>query len=173
MITCKNCGAQLQDNATFCTNCGAKIEQPAAQQQYQQQGAQNDFSAKVASFNNTSDTTAEFDSQDIEQNKVMGILAYFGLLVLIPILAAPQSKFARYHANQGLVLAIVEVAWIIVTTILGIIFGFAFFPLAMLFNVIGWLGNIALLVFAVLGIVNAAQGRAKELPLIGKIRLLK
>ena len=32
----------------------------------------------------------------------MAILAYFGILVLIPILAAKDSKFARFHANQGL-----------------------------------------------------------------------
>ena len=41
---------------------------------------------------------------DAEQNKVFGILAYLGILCLIPLLAAKDSRFARYHANQGLVL---------------------------------------------------------------------
>ena len=39
-------------------------------------------------------------------NKVMAILSYFGILVLIPIFAAKDDAFARYHANQGLVLLI-------------------------------------------------------------------
>lgn len=173
MITCKNCGAELQDNATFCTSCGAKVEQPAAQPNQNANQNPNDFAAKVASFNNTADTTAEFDPQDIEQNKVMGVLAYLSWLVLIPILAAPQSKFARYHANQGLVLAIVEIGWLIVSMILGFIFGLISWYLGMILGTLLNLVNIVFLVFAILGIVNAAQGKAKELPIIGKIRLLK
>ena len=43
--------------------------------------------------------------------------------------------------------------------------------------VIGWLISvllsIALLVFMILGIVNAAQGKAKELPLIGSIKIIQ
>ena len=43
---------------------------------------------------------------DIEQNKVFAILAYLGILFLVPLLAAPQSPFARYHTNQGIILFI-------------------------------------------------------------------
>ena len=43
--------------------------------------------------------------------------------------------------------------------------------------VIGWLISvllsIALLVFMILGIVTAAQGKAKELPLIGSIKIIQ
>ena len=52
------------------------------------------------------DRTPEFDPLDIQNNKAMGILAYIGFLVLVPLLAAPQSKFARYNSSQGLVLCI-------------------------------------------------------------------
>ena len=45
---------------------------------------------------------------DIEKNKAVGILAY--ILFFIPIIAARDSKFAMYHANQGLALFIVAVA---------------------------------------------------------------
>lgn len=40
--------------------------------------------------------------QDAQENKGMAVLAY--LIFLIPLLAAKESKFARYHTNQGLVL---------------------------------------------------------------------
>ena len=46
------------------------------------------------------------DPADFEKNKIFAILAYLGILVLIPILAAKDSPFAKYHANQGLVLLI-------------------------------------------------------------------
>ncbi|MBO4869559.1 MAG: zinc ribbon domain-containing protein [Clostridia bacterium] len=115
------------------------------------------------------DRTAEFDKEDAQQNKVMGILAYIGILVLVPIFAAKDSKFARFHANQGLVLAIFEVAsYLIFSVILSMI------PkIGWLFGVIGWIISVGLLVLAVLGIVAAARGQAKELPIIGQIKILK
>ena len=33
-----------------------------------------------------------FNSEDVQSNKVMGILAYFGILFLIPLLAAKGSQ---------------------------------------------------------------------------------
>src|SRR5471030_1450735 len=44
----------------------------------------------------------EVASDDVEKNKVFGILAYLGPLCLVPILVAKDSPFAKYHANQGL-----------------------------------------------------------------------
>ena len=44
------------------------------------------------------------DPQDVQANKVMAILAYFGLLVFVPLFAAKESRFARFHTNQGLIL---------------------------------------------------------------------
>lgn len=51
------------------------------------------------------------DSND----KVYGILAYIGILVLVPLLAG-KTQFARFHANQGLVLFIADI-------ILGVLIG--------------------------------------------------
>lgn len=38
-----------------------------------------------------------------ENDKLMGILAYVGILVIVPLFAGGNSKFVKYHANQGLV----------------------------------------------------------------------
>ncbi len=124
--------------------------------------------ADLNNLNNTADHTSEFDPQDIEQNKVMGILAYLGILVLVPILAAKDSKFARYHANQGLVLCIAEIVVSIIGSILANI------PvIGWILSLLCWLINIALFILAIIGIVNAVNGRAKDLPIIGNIRILK
>ena len=53
--------------------------------------------------NNTTDSTYEFDQKDIEQNKVMALLSYLGILVLVPLLGAKGSKYARFHTSQGTV----------------------------------------------------------------------
>lgn len=174
MAYCGKCGSKVEDNLKYCPGCGASMENVEAQQETQEQPNQatEDISAKIASLNNTADTTDEFDKTDIDQNKVMGVLAYLSWLVIIPIFAAPKSKFARFHANQGLVLAITEIVWWIVQAILSSILYAISWRLGFLVSILS-LVNIAFLVMAIMGIINAANGRAKELPVIGKFRILK
>ena len=169
MAFCGNCGTKIEDNAKFCPGCGQAVEAPATEQikteateqpkAEQAQGQQNDLSAKVANLNNPKDTTEQFDKDDIEKNKAMGLLAY--ILFFIPLLAAKDSPFARYHANQGLVLflcgLISSVLWIIP------ILGWIIAPIL----------SIVITVLAVIGIINALNGKAKELPIIGKFKILK
>lgn len=153
MLTCKQCGTQVEDGVMNCTNCGASIEAPV------QQNQPIDLSEKFNEFNNTADTTAEYDAQDIEKNKVMALLAY--IIFLIPLLAAKDSKFARFHTNQGLVLFLGGIIASVVAVI----------------PVIGWIiapiAGLVITVLAIIGILNALNGRAKELPVIGKFKILK
>ena len=113
-------------------------------------------------------------SEDTQNDKLMGVLAYLGILVLIPIFAAKDSKFARFHANQGLILCIIAVAWgILISIISGIlIFSLAFGIVAIL-NILSGLVWIGVLVLIILGIVNVCNGQEKELPIIGKYKILK
>ena len=114
---------------------------------------------------------AEFtpDAAEVEQNKVMGVLSYIFILWLVPLLAARQSKFSMFHCNQGLVLFLVAVALGIANMILGI-------PLAFI-PVIGWLLSVLLslslglgcLALVIIGIINAATGKCKPLPVIGTL----
>ncbi|MDF2921910.1 MAG: hypothetical protein K0R57_824 [Paenibacillaceae bacterium] len=105
-------------------------------------------------------TPGGFDSADIQANKGMGVIAY--ILFFVPLIAAKESRFAMYHANQGLTLFL---AFVICNVVLGII------------PVIGWIvlpfANLGLLVLMVLGIATAAQGQAKPLPLIGAYTLIR
>jgi len=123
-------------------------------------------------FMDTKDHTAEFAYDDIEKNKGMAVLSYFGLLVLIPLLAVKDSRFARFHANQGLVLFLCEVGLVIVLSILQAILLAISWRLGFLVTIL-WLLMIPLAVVAIIGILNAINGKAKELPVIGKIKLIK
>ncbi len=127
---------------------------------------------KLSGLSNTADTTTEYDPKDIEQNKTMALLAYLGILVLIPIFAAGTSPFARYHANQGLVLCIAAILYGIAYSIFSSIILAISWRLYFLVSLIGLVG-IVFLILAVMGIINALNGKAKELPLIGKYKLLK
>lgn len=92
-----------------------------------------------------------------EKNTLMAILSYIGPLVVISFLVAKHDPFVKYHIKQGLLLFIAEVAsWMLAVTLL------IFLPLLQLIN-------LAILVFAVIGIINAAQGKEKPLPLVGHL----
>ena len=115
----------------------------------------------------------EVTPEDVQNNKVFAILAYIGILVLVPIFAAKESKFARFHANQGLGLFICEIAWCIIYYILLALFGMIAGGLALMWLFIGSLVWIGFAVFAIVGIVYAAQGNTKPLPIFGKFKILK
>ena len=97
----------------------------------------------------------------------MAILAYLSWLVLIPLFAAKESRFARFHCNQGLVLAIAEIiAWVLFGILKKI-------PLiGWIFAALSWVLSLICLVMAVIGILNAVGGKAKDLPVIGSFRIL-
>ena len=128
----------------------------------------SDLNEKFNEFNNTADTTAEYDQNDIQKNKGMAVLAYLSWLVLIPIFAAKDSKFARFHANQGLVLAIAEIVCGVVLSILS-----ALPFIGWIFGIVEGLFSLVCLGFTIIGIVNAVNGKAKELPIVGKFKILK
>lgn len=113
-----------------------------------------------------------FDSEDIEKNKSMAVLAYLGILVLIPLFNAKESPYARFHTNQGLVLCIAAILYSIACSIINAIILAISWKLYFITSILGFAG-IAFLVLAVMGIVNAVNGRVKELPLLGKYRIVK
>ena len=144
-MVCKKCGAELREGVTKCSACGEE----------------NGVTAVVV------------NGDDAEQNKVVSILAYIGILWLVPLLAAPNSKFARFHANQGLILFICEV---IIGTITGVVVGVLIainWVLGTIISSILGLVGLVFLVLAILGIVNVVNKQEKELPVIGGIRIIK
>ena len=167
MPFCKQCGMELKEGVRFCPGCGTPVEEPA--QTTQQNSTTKDNFAAVF---NTADTTSQYDPADVEKNKAMGVLAYLSWLVLIPIFAAKDSKFARFHANQGLVLLIASANFGVVRWVLSEILFAISWRLYFVTVIISLLGLVFLAV-AIIGIVNAATGKAKELPVIGQIRILK
>lgn len=119
------------------------------------------------------DRTAEFDTQDVQDAKVWSILAYFGILFFLPLVCAPQSRFGKFHANQGLVLLICSLALAVVSWILLLIVGWIPFIGKVIYSLVSLVIFVVTLAWMIYGIVQAAQGKAKTLPLIGKITLIR
>lgn len=111
------------------------------------------------------DRTAEFDSADIEANKVVCGISYLWILFFLPLVACKESRVGKFHANQALLLLLYSVA----SGILGVVL--AFIPIigAILSGVIGLAGTVAFFYC----IINTFMGKCKEVPLIGKLTLIK
>ncbi len=116
-----------------------------------------------------------FNTEDVRNNKVYGILAYIGILFLVPLLAAKDSQYARFHANQGLVLFISEVLLNLVGRVVVFVIGIG--TLGLLTNFASILVNLIVsaisIVYLVIGILNACSGEPKTLPIIGGITILQ
>ena len=149
MAFCPNCGSKVDDGVAFCPNCGSKLDVEKTTQK-------TDFSEDLKKLADTPDTTANYSAADIAENKGMAILCYLGILWLIPFLAKKDSPFVKYHLNQGLLVLILGIAVAIISWI----------------PVVGWLCGVVVFALAIIGIVNVVNGKAQELPVIGKFKLL-
>lgn len=93
-----------------------------------------------------------------DQDKIMLVFAYLGLLALIPLLTVKDSPFVRWHASNGLTLDIVAFAALIVIN---------FFPV--IGQVLGCFGLLGLIAVTVLAINKALRGERWRIPFISDI----
>ncbi len=159
MPFCTKCGAAVEDYVRFCASCGAPVEPGAAQN--------NTAQTAYNKFTNKGNTTSAYSPDDIRKNKVVAVLCYLFTLYLIHNYAVKDSPYAKFHANQGLVLCIFEFGYNVAIIIIYIIVDFSVVWMSL------FLVDILFSVLLIMGIVNAATGKAKKLPLIGRITLYK
>jgi len=89
-----------------------------------------------------------------EQDKIMLVLAYLGILALIPLLTVQDSDYVKWHAKNGLVLGFGGgLVLMIISAILPVIGA-----------VLGCLGGVALLVVDILAMTKALAGERWRIP---------
>jgi len=84
------------------------------------------------------------------EDKIWGAISYLWILSLVALAARKNNEFVRFHANQGFLLFLASLVFII----LG--------PLAVILNLV-----IAIAV--IVGIIKSLQGEKWELPGVGGI----
>jgi len=101
-------------------------------------------------------------SSDVDENKAIAAIGYLGILFLVPLLVKKDSPFAQYHAKQGMILFIADVILWFVAFIIGVAtLGIGFY--------LSWIIWLLIIVWTILGIVNALNGKMQPLPIIGKM----
>lgn len=100
----------------------------------------------------------------VDSHKALAIVGYIlPILFFVPMLSEKKDAFAMYHANQQLTLLLSAIVVQVVGTVIPILGWFLILPVGML----------VLIVLAVMGVIHAAKGEMKPLPLIGGFTLLK
>jgi uncharacterized membrane protein len=106
--------------------------------------------------NNSPKTDEVIKIEAPSKENLWAILCYLGILIIIPFFIAKNNSFVRFHIKQGLVLlALSFVAWL-----LDMIHG----SFSFVYNII----NIAVFIFAIIGIINVVKNKEKELPFVGE-----
>ncbi|MBQ3415118.1 MAG: hypothetical protein IJH39_07220 [Clostridia bacterium] len=85
--------------------------------------------------------------------KTTSIVAYLTWVGLLVAYLAGDKEGAKFHLNQALVIFL--------------------FSLASVVPFIGWIWGLFMVVCWIMGFVAAIQQEEKEVPLIGKIKILK
>lgn len=187
MAYCVKCGAKVEDDLRFCPQCGAEIPHRGNYDGIYgnySDGTGNHFSGQTQNSTGYQNSFQDipygegsadrFDASEVKRNKGMGVLSYLGILLLIPLLAGDKrSSYVRHHINQGLVL-------FIVSSIIDFLDGkwlwnfYSWFDFGK--SVLSWcleIADFACFILLIMGIVSACKGTRKELPIIGKIKILK
>lgn len=154
------------DAAQNAAAAGAAAAGAAAQAGFQQQ-AQGSYSYQQTQGGFQQQAQGGYQQQGYQQQPYQpapksvhpiaaGIWAYiFGWIGFIVCIAgADQSNpYVRFHTNQSLVLNL--------------------FALICFIPVIGFFWGIFIIVCIIFGLIGASKGEMKEVPLLGKIRILK
>lgn len=115
-------------------------------------------------------------ADDAQANKGVAICGYFGLLWIVPLVTtAKHSPFAKFHANQALMVFLTSVAirfviWLFKTIVFALTYSWV---IRTFMRWISLAGSACCLALMIAGIVFAAQGKMKELPVIGQIHIIK
>ena len=101
--------------------------------------------------------TPPVSAKEMEEGKVFAILSYIIPFFLLVPLIQRNNAFSLYHAKQCLLLWL---ASFVIMTALSIIV------------CVGWIvmpfAGLAILILAIMGLINAIKGEMKPVPLVGK-----
>ena len=154
MKLCPRCNMQLEDTASFCPNCGTQFIPNAT------------VSAPPYMPVNPYDHTAEFDSEDIAENKLYAsctyLLSFLG--IILAALIAKDSPFVKFHIRQSLKISICEALLAVFAGLLALTF---LVPIA---------ASICIVILAIVSLIcffRAIKGKAIEAPIVRGLTFLK
>ena len=168
MAYCLNCKAKLEEDDVVCPFCGGETGGRGSLRQMSDK-----ITVDIRTLLYTEDEAGDMDPYDVKENKWAAAFAYFFITLFLPLGIRRQSDFARFHGNQAIVLLLTALfsggAVLMAGAVLNLI------PIAgeILAALLKALWGIAMLCYLLFGLRMAVTGRARALPVIGRLRLLR
>ncbi len=113
----------------------------------------------------TNDFTTKYPDKEREDNKVFAFLSY--IIPPIPFLIERNSKYVCFHSNQGMNCFVWLMIMLIASWIMKVAFNNS--PLIESFKMIVYTFYA---IFCVIGIFNALNNTAREIPIVSKVNLI-
>ena len=104
---------------------------------------------------NKAEKSTQVSKEEIEKGKTMAIVTYLGIIGFVIALATDgkSNEYTRFHMNQALPF--------IIATLVGVI------------PFLGWILIWIPMIMLIMGLINAAQGNMKRLPMFGNTEMIK
>ena len=96
-MKCPKCGFEVGNKYKFCPYCGEDLS-----------NNKEEVEAEVVNDTSYDYSDNMYDMKDIEENKVFALFSYLGFLFIIPLIARPNSRYCKFHVNQGIILCVVN-----------------------------------------------------------------
>ena len=135
---------------------------------------------KIAVFMSKSkDYTDNFSLEEIESGKALSIVSY--LIPIVPFILSKKNNYVRFHTLNGMNILFTYLIFLIIKRTLSYIFGTPCdlvsglkciilpISLRMFFAFINMIFSFIVLY----GLLNVCNNKAKEIPIISKIKLFK
>lgn len=139
----------------------------------------NKLKEKLLILLNTEDYTENYSLEEIESGKTLSIVSY--LIPIVAFILSKKNSYVHYHTTNGMNILFTYLIFLIIKRTLSYIFGTPcdlisgikcmILPLSLriLFALINMLFSFIVL----LGLLNVCNNKAKDLPLISKIKFFK
>ncbi len=133
----------------------------------------------IVFMSSTKDYTDTFSLEEIESGKALSIVSY--LIPLVPFILSKKNNYVRFHTLNGMNILFTYLIFLIIKRTLSYIFGTPcdlvsglkciILPISL--RIFFALINMIFSFIVLYGVLNVCNNKAKEIPVISKIKLFK
>ena len=99
-----------------------------------------------------------------ENRGIMIVLSYLWPLALIPLFVEKEDREVQWHAKHGLVLAVAELVFWIIATIINIVLSTILPPIGCIIGIVLLVVFLGIVVFHVMCMIKGTSGERLKLP---------